>query len=345
MKLSLVPLLRCPVCSGSPLDPDPFEVTDDGRCRAGILSCPACSAWYPIDDLILELLPPDVEEEGSRARFYELHRSRLEELGVPPPEAGEAGRGDSPQDQQRRYFDEWARDPECSYTAFREQPFQRAHRELTYSNWRPSLADGSLLLDIGCGDGTSTFDLAEPGIEVLAFDISRGQIAQAVRRAESEGQRSLTFFVADADTIPLVEEAIDCIVCFGTLHHVPDPEHTLVEAARVLKPGGFYLGSENNKTPLRPVFDLIMRLRPLWTEEAGPEAQMGAAELERWTEGSGLQLEVRPNVFVPPHLCNRLGADRARRLLRRTDAIMGSVPGIRSWGGLIEIVGRKDGAP
>lgn len=65
------------------------------------------------------------------------------------------------------------------------------------------------------------------------------------------------------------------------------------------------------------------------------------ADLRRWTEGSRLELSGRPTVFVPPYLCNRLGVARARRLLARTDSVLGRLPGVRNWGGLIAIEGRK----
>lgn len=345
MKPALVPLLRCAACWASSLELVSFEVSDTDRCRTGVLICAACSNWYPVEDFILELLPIDLERPRRRSDFYERHRRAMEELGAEQPAVTHPSPADTAQERQRRYFDQWASREDDSYSDFAEQPFQRAHRDLIFGTWRPMLAAGSTVLDVGCGDGVSSFDIAAEGIEVVAFDISREQIARAIRRAESAGRRNLTFFVADADTIPVADEAVDCLLCFGTLHHLPDPARTLSEAARVLKPGGLYLGIENNKTPLRPAFDLLMRLNPLWTEEAGEEAQMGMEELESWTAGIGLRLWLRPNVFVPPHLCNRLGVERARRLLRRSDAIMGSVPALRRWGGLIEIVGRRQAAP
>ena len=136
----------------------------------------------------------------------------------------------------------------------------------------------------------------------------------------------MTFFVADADAIPFRDEVVDGVLCFGSLHHVPSPARTLAAAARVLREGGFYIGVENNKTPLRPIFDLAMRLRPLWKEEAGAEAHIGQADLERWTAGTPLHLVSRPTVFVPPHLCNWIGVPAASRLLRWTDAVLGRIP-------------------
>ncbi len=343
MDLALAPLLRCPACRGS-LEPHAFESSDEDRCETGALVCRECSAWYPVSESVLDLLPEELAVAGARAEFFSAHRSRLEGLGLDSPVSGGVGPAPSfaAQAHQREHFDDLAlREDEFSYHALGRQPFQIALRELTYREWRPLLAPQSVVLDIGCADGISTFDIAGPGVTALGFDISRESVVRAARRARERGMLNVSFFVGDADSIAVADGAVDCVLCFGSLHHVPDPARTLGEAARVLKGGGLYLGVENNRTPLRPVFDLLMRWRPLWREEAGAEAFIGRSELGRWTEGSGLELSGRPTVFVPPHLCNRLGVGRARRLLARTDWVFQRLPGIRSWGGLISITGRK----
>ena len=337
--------MRCPECQGTTLEAHELEAAD-GRCRTGVLACASCSAWYPIEDFILELLPERVQEPGRREAFFGRHAKALEPLGVRPPAGASQPDGDTlalPQSIQREHFDELARrKDEFSYQeALGRTPFWQAVRERTFGDWRSSVRPGSIVLDVGSADGLSTFPLAEAGAEILAFDISRESIALATAEAAERDLQNVTFFVADADQFPLRDETIDDVTCFGSLHHVPDPARTLGEIARVLKPGGVYLGSENNKTPLRPVFDLLMRLRPLWKEEAGAEALIGSADLERWTAGTALELETRPSVFLPPHLFNWLGLSAARRLLRWTDAVLGRIPLVRRWGGLIGIRGRK----
>ena len=342
MDLALTALLRCPACAGS-LKPHAFE-SSDGLCETGVVVCARCSAWHPVSEFVLDLLPPERAAAGARTAFFDRHRPRLEALGLAPAPApgAEPDPAFAAQAHQREHFDDLARrQDEFSYEALGRQPFQIALRTRTVREWRRLLAPGAVVLDIGCADGISTFDIAGPGITVLGFDISTASVLRAARRARSEGLSNVSFFVADADAIPVADEAVDCVLCYGSLHHVPDPARTLAEAARVLAPGGRYLGLENNSTPLRPIFDLLMRLRPLWREEAGAEAHIGRARLRSWTQGSRLELSGTPTVFVPPHLCNRLGVARARRLLARTDSTFRWMPGIRNWGGLIAIEGRK----
>jgi SAM-dependent methyltransferase/uncharacterized protein YbaR (Trm112 family) len=342
MDLALTEPLCCPTCAGH-LDPHPFELDDSGGCETGLLACSGCGTWYPITGSVLDLLPEGRAETAVRCHLLGEYGRRIEALGLRPPARGGPADPDFvAQAHQREHFDDLAvRDDEFSYGSLGRQPFQIALRELTYRRWLPKIPSGSVVLDIGCADGISTFDILGQGVRALGFDVSRQSLVRAAARAREEQVAEASFFVGDADAIPVVDAAIDCVLCFGSLHHVPDPARTLAEVARVLRPGGLYLGVENNVTPLRPIFDLLMRLRPLWREEAGPEAQLGRTELDRWTAELGLELSTRTTVFVPPHLCNRLGVARARTLLSLTDAVFARMPGLREWGGLIVIEGRK----
>lgn len=224
MDLALTGLLRCPICAGS-LEPYAFE-SSDSFCEIGLLVCSGCSGWYPVSGFVLDLLPPERAVAGSRARFFDLHCSRLEALGLEPPAAGGADidLAFAAQAHQREHFDDLARrGDEFSYEALGRQPFQIALRELTYGEWRPLLAPGSVVLDIGCADGISTFDIAGPGITGLGFDISHASVVRAARRARSQRLANVSFFVGDADSIAVADKAVDCVLCYGSLHHVPDP--------------------------------------------------------------------------------------------------------------------------
>ena len=341
MNLALAERLRCPACRAARPDAHSFE--EAGRhCVTGVIVCRGCAAWYPISGRVLDLLPGDRAKPGARARFFDAHRARMEELGLQPPAANSPDGDFAAQEQQREHFDGLShRDDRFSYRALGLQPFQRAIRSLNFEEWAPLIRPGSMVLDIGCADGLSTFDVARFGVEALGLDISGGQVALAAARAEREGVENVSFMIADADALPVADGAVDGVLCYGCLHHVPSPERTLAEAARVLREDGSYLGVENNVTPLRPIFDALMKLRPIWLEEAGPQAQIGAGQLDRWTAETDLRLKVSSIVFVPPHLCNWIGFTAARGLLRLTNRLFRRVPVVRNWGGLISITGRE----
>ena len=318
-----------------------FDVSDGGRCASGVLICRDCQGWYPISSHVLDLLPESHARPGTRARFFAANRARLEDLGLRPPAESPPDPSFAAQMHQREHFDGLAeRDDRFSYGAMGLQPFQRAVRSLNFEEWAPLIRAGTVVLDVGCANGLSTFDVARFDVEVIAFDISGEQIALAAARAEREGVRNVSFMVADASAIPVVDRGVDSVLCYGCLHHLPDPEGAVAEVARVMRDGGTYLGVENNTTPLRPIFDALMKLRPIWLEEAGAHAQIGPRELHRWSAGTGLRLSPRSIVFVPPHLCNLLGYRIARPLVRLTNWLFERIPVLRDWGGLISITGR-----
>ena len=326
MDLALTALLRCPACAGS-LKPHAFE-SSDGLCETGVVVCARCSAWHPVSEFVLDLLPPERAAAGARTAFFDRHRPRLEALGLAPAPApgAEPDPAFAAQAHQREHFDDLARrQDEFSYEALGRQPFQIALRTRTVREWRRLLAPGPWF-STSAAPTDPHFRHRRPADHRARFDISTASVLRAARRARSEDSRtSASSSPTPTRSRSRMKSSISCSVT-ESLHHVLDPARTLAEAARVLAPGGRYLGLENNSTPLRPIFDLLMRLRPLWREEAGAEAHIGRARLRSWTQGSRLELSGTPTVFVPPHLCNRLGVARARRLLARPIRPFGGCP-------------------
>ena len=349
MHSEVISLLRCPECLHSPLSLHEIELEGDGLVREGAVACDGCGRWFPIEDFMLDLLPDALAGTEPRRKFWERHRERLTELGLSEPPGAPAAAADGAfeiQSSQKRYFDDLAsRDDEFHYGHFMGTPFWRAQDARMFDRWLPKLASGGLVLDAGCGDGRTTFRL-RGSKRVLAFDLSPNQVRAAIDRARDEGLLGrFTFFVADAHSFPLADGSFDCVVMDGVLHHLPDPAQALKETGRVLREGGRYFGKENNETPLRPIFDLLQRLRPLWHEEAGPEQVISAERLERWAADAGLTVEVEPEVYLPPHAFGRFAEERARRILDFTDRVCRRIPGVRRWGGLLVIEGHKGTRP
>ncbi len=99
-----------------------------------------------------------------------------------------------------------------------------------------------VVADYGCGPGALSIELArrvgESG-KVFALDINREFLEQTQMLAEREGfaQRLEAKLMAD-DRIPTADRSLDRVVCKNVLEYVPDPEVTIREFHRVLKPGG-----------------------------------------------------------------------------------------------------------
>ncbi len=111
---------------------------------------------------------------------------------------------------------------------------------------------GKRVVEIGCGAAQCARWLVSVGANVVAFDLSAGQLAHAKRLAASTGI-DVPLFQADAQALPLADASFD-IVCsaFGALPFVADSAAVLREVARVLRPGGRFVFSVSH--PLRWAF-------------------------------------------------------------------------------------------
>lgn len=128
-----------------------------------------------------------------------------------------------------------------TYTHGHHESVLRSHRWRTAENSAayllPFLEPGMDLLDVGCGPGTITVDLAErvtPG-RTLGIDSAAAAVDEARRLATDA---PVEFRVADLMAGDLPERSFDVVHAHQVLQHVPDPVAALRQMGRVCKPGG-----------------------------------------------------------------------------------------------------------
>lgn len=313
----------------------------DTRIADGALVCPSCFSWFPVRDRLLEFLPADLIDPSTARMLADRHGAALAGVGLTPDRMGQSpahpisAEDRSKQLAQRQHFDWYADNPGADYADYAEMPFWTAVDALTFKRWQPLLAGARLVLDVGCANGRSAFPLMAPDRTVIGFDISAKMLRQSIARAEREGvaERS-AFFVSDGSSLPFKDGTFDCVQTYGVLHHLPNPGAVEREIVRTLKVGGVHLGSENNETAFRKIFDLMMKLLPIWHEEAGDEPLISHAMIDDWTAGIKVEKTVVTSVFLPPHLANLLGS-AAHGAIKLSDRLFTSLPWLKDNGGLI----------
>jgi phosphatidylethanolamine/phosphatidyl-N-methylethanolamine N-methyltransferase len=157
---------------------------------------------------------------------------------------------------------------------------------------------GGRILDVGVGTGLSLSDYATT-TKVCGVDISEPMLRKAQQRVRSLGLKNVeTLAVMDAKNLAFADSFFDAVVAQYVITAVPDPEATLDDFVRVLKPGGElilvnHIGAENGP---RRAFELAFA--PL-ARRLGWRPEFPWARLVNWAakHGGVVLAERRP---MPP---------------------------------------------
>ncbi len=146
-------------------------------------------------------------------------------------------------------------------------------------------------LEIGCGQGAVTRLLVEQyGAQVVASDYDPAQVALAQERLVDLGGQ-VEFRVVDARAMPFDDAQFDGVFSFYVLHHIPGGwRQVIVETARVLKPGGWFVFADIVPAPRvgRLIRRLLLRL-DLLEEMALQECLVeNGLRLEHYERGRGM---------------------------------------------------------
>lgn len=110
------------------------------------------------------------------------------------------------------------------------------------------LPQGSRILDLGCGPGLLSFDLAKRGYRGIGLDAAPAMIQRCRLRAVAEGISDLwQYQVGDVEALPFQDASFDVAICAGVIEYLPNDENMLREVARVLKSRGRFILSVTNK--------------------------------------------------------------------------------------------------
>jgi ubiquinone/menaquinone biosynthesis C-methylase UbiE len=156
----------------------------------------------------------------------------------------------------------------------------------------PQLRAGQALLDVGCGPGTLTADLARRVAPGRAVGIDRAEevLAQARAHAAREGVR-VELAVGDVYALDFRDASFDVVHAHQVLQHLTDPVRALRELRRVLRPGGVVALRDSDYAsfawaPLEPGLERWLALYRAVARHNRAEPDAGRF-LEGWARAAG----------------------------------------------------------
>jgi ubiquinone/menaquinone biosynthesis C-methylase UbiE len=131
---------------------------------------------------------------------------------------------------------------------------------------RSGIFPGMNVLEIGCGSGAFTLFVAQivgPKGTVDAVDIQPGMLAQMRAKLQAPAYqhvRNIQMHEANAYALPFEDNSFDVVYLITVLQEIPNPHRALVEARRVVRPGGRIAVSEFLPDPDYPLASRTVQL-------------------------------------------------------------------------------------
>lgn len=148
------------------------------------------------------------------------------------------------------------------------------------------------VLEIGGGSGAMADGIARTfsGVRLTVTDVDDRMVAAA--RAILAGHENVFVKEADVTALPFEDSSFDAVTSHLMLHHVIAWRNALTEAARVLRPGGIFIGYDLTDTRLSRLFHHVDR---------SPHRIISAAELSTGLVSAGMDA-VTVDAYARGHL-------------------------------------------
>ncbi|HEV2238954.1 MAG TPA: class I SAM-dependent methyltransferase [Ktedonobacterales bacterium] len=128
--------------------------------------------------------------------------------------------------------------------------FVTRHIQTYLNHWVPRLvARGAAVADVGCGEQPLRPAITALGARYLGVDVEQNRAGTVE-------------VIADITQIPLPDAGCDVVLCTEVLEHVADTAAAFAELARLLRPGGYLLGTTPFAYPLHEEPYDYVRLTP-----------------------------------------------------------------------------------
>ncbi|MEW6325628.1 MAG: methyltransferase domain-containing protein [Nitrospirota bacterium] len=157
---------------------------------------------------------------------------------------------------------------------------------------------GERAMDIGCGTGIYTVELAQRGAHVIGVDPSMEMITIAREKLRQAGLTG-RFVCGSAEALPFRSGKVDLVLAVTSLCYMHSPDRAIEEMRRALQPGGRLVLGELNRFSL---WAFLRRLKGLFRETIYNQAHFWSRqELERLLRPNNFHLNaVRLLLYFPP---------------------------------------------
>lgn len=161
------------------------------------------------------------------------------------------------------------------------------------------------ILDVGCGGGFLSNELAQAGYAVTGLDASAESLKVAAAHDET---KSVKYLVGDAYKLPFADNSFEVVTAMDFLEHVEEPEKVVQEIARVLKPDGLFIFHTFNRNLL--AYLVIIKFVEWFVKNTPKNLHIlrlfiKPSELQNFCKNAGLQVTdmtgIRPSFrTIPP---------------------------------------------
>lgn len=160
------------------------------------------------------------------------------------------------------------------------------------------IKNGDRVLDVGCGTGIYTLEMAQRVAQVIGVDPSEAMLLIARKKLKRAGCRG-RFIRASAEALPFRPGVFDLALSVTSLCFVPRPDKAIHEAHRVLKSDGRLVLGELNRWSL---WAFLRRLKGLFKDTVYKQAHFWSrGELEELLQRNGFKpVTSQVLLYFPP---------------------------------------------
>ena len=188
----------------------------------------------------------------------------------------------------------------------------------------PHLKAGSRVLEVGCGAGNLLLQATVPGSYPVALDLSMQALTFVRSRLEeaslgTEAPSGFACTQAIGESLPLNTASFDCVLMSEVIEHLEQPQISICEAARVLRPGGRLLITTPNYRSFWPLMEWTVDRLNMAPKMAGEQhiSRFHPSSLKRLLIESGLHLEYAGSIYNLSPFLSLISPKTAKRQLQR----------------------------